>query len=51
MTSLKRLRALAKRISEEADNISPTNNVHPAPVMREWARAIEDIASQIETSN
>jgi flagellin-like hook-associated protein FlgL len=32
---------IAKELRDEADNISPTHNVHPAPVMRKWAAALE----------
>jgi hypothetical protein len=43
-----RLRNLAKRISDQADNLSPTNNVHPAPLMRQWVQTVIDIAQQLE---
>ena len=41
------LRQLAQEIEDEADNLSPTTNVHPTGAMRKWARRIERIARGI----
>lgn len=34
------LEQVAKELCEEADNLSPTGKVHPAPTMRGWAKRI-----------
>lgn len=44
-----RLEKLSLRILQEAENISPSGKVHPAPVMKAWARALGAIVSQLKT--
>lgn len=44
---IRTLRDLAHRIRDEAENISPTNSVHPAPMMVKWADMLDDIAAKL----
>ena len=42
------LRQLAQEIKDEADNQSPTTDVHPVGAMRKWATRINHIAAGLE---
>ena len=44
----KTLRNVAKELLVEADNISPTMHVHPAPAMRQWAAIILIVANELD---
>lgn len=46
----RRIMNVVEALRDEADNLSPTNEVHPAPLMRKWAKYLEGISKAIAHS-
>lgn len=43
----RRIQNVVQALRDEADNISPTNEVHPAPVMRKWAKYLDGLSKAL----
>jgi hypothetical protein len=45
------LKEVAKEMRAKADNLSPRNEVHPAPTIRDWASRVARVARCLEKSS
>lgn len=46
----RRIQNVVQALRDEADNISPTNEVHPAPAMRKWANYLDGLSKALASN-
>jgi hypothetical protein len=46
-----RVRKLAGELQDEADNLSPSNTAHPAPLLHSWKHRLYSVAELLEKTH